>query len=64
MKVAFHAEVSSERQDIDFPISAPLKALRKYNSHNRHSVIKEYFDEVESRQPIDRPASSRRLSQR
>jgi len=59
MKVALYTRVSSERQDIDLSIPAQLKALQKYNSHNRHSVVKEYSDEVESGQSIDRPASSR-----
>ena len=55
MKVAFYARVSSERQDIDLSISAQLKALRQYASHNSHTVVREYIDEAESGRSIDRP---------
>ncbi len=55
MKVSIYARVSSERQDVDLSISAQLKALREYASHNGHIVVKEYIDEAESGRSIDRP---------
>jgi DNA invertase Pin-like site-specific DNA recombinase len=55
MKVAFHAGVSSEHQDTDLPISAPLKALRKCDSCNEHVMVEECVDEAESGRPVNRP---------
>lgn len=55
MKVAIYARVSSDRQDVDLSISAQLKALRNYASHNEYTVVKEYIDEAESGRSIDRP---------
>ena len=55
MKVAFHAGVSSEHQDTDPPISAPLKALRKCDSCNEHVMVEECVDKTEGGRSINRP---------
>jgi site-specific DNA recombinase len=54
-KVVIYARVSSEKQDVDLSITAQLKALREYASHNGCLVVKEYVDEAESGRSIDRP---------
>jgi hypothetical protein len=59
MKVAFHAGMSSEHQDIDLPISAPLKAWRKCDSCNEHIMVKECVHEAESGRSVAGRASSR-----
>ena len=41
MKVAVYARISSERQDIDFPILVPLKTLQKYDLCNEQAVVEE-----------------------
>ncbi len=55
MKVALYTRVSSDRQNIDLSITAQLKALREYASHNGYTVVKEYIDEAESGRSIGRP---------
>ena len=41
MKVILYNRAASERQDIDFPILAPLKTLQKYDLCNEHAVVEE-----------------------
>jgi len=55
VEAALYARVSSDRQDVDLSISAQIKALREYASHNGHIVVREYVDEAESGRSIDRP---------
>ncbi len=43
-----YARVSSESQDVDFSISAQLKALRKYAVGRGWKVAREYVDEAKS----------------
>ena len=59
MKVAVYARISSERQDIDFPVSAPLKALRRYDSCNEHAMVEECVDGAESGRSVAGRASTR-----
>jgi hypothetical protein len=48
MKVAVYARISSERQDIDFPILAPLKVLQKYDLVTDTLWSRKCVDEAES----------------
>ena len=52
---ALYARVSSDRQDVDLSVSAPMRALKDYAKANGYSVAREYIDEAESGRVADRP---------
>ena len=52
---ALYARVSSDRQDVDLPVSAQLRALKDYARANGYSVAREYVDAAESGRVADRP---------
>ena len=41
MPVALYARVSSDRQDVDFPVDARLRTLRDYADKNGYVVVRE-----------------------
>ena len=53
--VALYARVSSDRQDVDLPVAAQLRALRDHARKNDYIVVREYVDEAESGRIADRP---------
>jgi hypothetical protein len=59
MKVRFDVGISSEHQDIDLPVLAPLKALRRYDSCNEHAMVEECVDGAESGRSVAGRASTR-----
>ena len=61
--VALYARVSSDRQDVDLPVSAQLRALRDYARKNGYIVAREYVDEAESGRIADRPQFRRMLDE-
>ncbi len=61
--VALYARVSSERQDVDNPVAAQLRALRDYAEKNGYIVVGEYIDEAESGRVADRPEFRKMLDQ-
>jgi site-specific DNA recombinase len=56
MRAVLFARVSSDSQDVDFSISAQLKALREYANKHGYQVVKEYIDEAEIGRTSARPA--------
>jgi DNA invertase Pin-like site-specific DNA recombinase len=61
--VALYARVSSDRQDVDLPVSAQLRALRDYARKNGYIVAREYVDEAESGRIADRPEFQKMLNE-
>jgi len=53
--VALYARVSSDRQDVDLSVAAPLRALRNYAAQHGYVVAREYVDEAKSERVADRP---------
>ena len=53
--VALYARVSSERQDVDLPVSAQLRALRDFAEKNGRVAVCEYVDEAMSGRIANRP---------
>ena len=43
---ALYARVSSDRQDVDLPVAAQLRALRDYADKNGYVIAREYIDEA------------------
>ena len=52
-----YGRVSSDKQDVDLPISAHLNALREYATKNGDEIVREFVDEAESGRTIHRPVS-------
>src|SRR3972149_4108126 len=55
-KAVIYARVSSDRQDGDPSISAPLRALREYARNNNCEIVREFIDEAETGRTTARPA--------
>ena len=52
---ALYARVSSDRQEVDLPVAAQLRALGDFAKANGYTVAREYVDEAESGRIADRP---------
>ena len=46
--VALYARVSSDRQDVELPVAAQLRALRDFAEKHGRLVVLEYVDEAMS----------------
>ena len=44
--VALSARVSSDRQDVELPVAAQLRALRDFAEKHGRLVVREYVDEA------------------
>ena len=60
---ALYARVSSDRQDVDLPVAAQLRAPRDYVDRNGYVIAREYIDEAESGRIADRPQFRRMLDE-
>ena len=58
---ALYARVSSDGQDVDLPVAAQLRELRKYARKNGYLVARGYVDEAESGRIADRPEFRRTI---
>ena len=53
--VALYARVSSDRQDVELPVAAQLRALRDFAEKNSRLPVLEYVDEAMSGRIANRP---------
>ena len=53
--VALYARVSSDRQDVELPVAAQLRALRDFAEKNSRLAVLEYVDEAMSGRIANRP---------
>ncbi|MCY4669128.1 MAG: recombinase family protein, partial [Rhodococcus sp.] len=60
---ALYARVSSDRQDVDLSVAAPLRALRDFAARHGYRVARGCIDEAESGRVADRPQFRKMLDE-